>query len=125
MTAWREPVFGQEVGAVPAALRARLTNLASDIGTDLSRGVYYERMSVLVALAHLARREDPKSFDLQGPPTEEERQLGQLLGQAWHEGCSLEDTVAAANAPSEVLVAIGRRTIRRTGWLRRLGLPEG
>jgi hypothetical protein len=46
--------------------------------------------------------------------------LGTMLGQAFHEGCSLGDVTLAAKLPPDLVIAIGKRTIRRTKWLRRL-----
>ncbi len=49
-----------------------------------------------------------------------ERDLGRVLGQAFHQGCALADAALATGLPPDRLVAIGKRTIRGTKWLGRL-----
>jgi len=54
------------------------------------------------------------------PPAEAERELGFAFGQAFHKGCSLADVALATGLPPDQVVAIGKRTIRRTEWLNRI-----
>ena len=118
---WRSPVFGEKFHNVPAFLLPRLAEIATEVpDNDLGRRIYYERVSVLIALAGLAMRTDPASFQFAEPPTDAERRLGLVIGQAFNEGCSLADVTLAGRIPSDLVIAIGKRTIRRTGWLRRL-----
>jgi hypothetical protein len=118
---WRSPVFGEKFHNVPAFLLPRLAEMASEVpNSDLGRRIYYERASVLIALAGFAMRTDTASFRFAEPPTDAERRLGLVIGQAFHEGCSLADITLAARIPPDLVIAIGKRTIRRTGWLRRL-----
>jgi hypothetical protein len=64
-----------------------------------------------------ARRTDPASIRLDEPPAEAERDLGRVLGQAFHPGCSIADAALASGLPPDRVVAIGKRTIRGTKWL--------
>ena len=89
-------------------------------GTDLDHRIYYERVHALLAVAEVARTTNPAAFNLDEPPAGTERLFGSTLGQAFHQGCSLADVSFASRLPSERVVAIGKRTIRRTGWLKRL-----
>jgi hypothetical protein len=82
--------------------------------------IYYERVHCLLALASWARRADPASFRLDEPPTNAEHDLGRILGQAFHQGCSLADTALATGLPPDRVIAIGKRTIRRAKWLSRI-----
>jgi hypothetical protein len=59
-------------------------------------------------------------FRLDEPPSDAERRFGAVLGQAFHQGCSLADVAFAATLPADQIIAIGKRTIRRTKWLERL-----
>jgi hypothetical protein len=43
-----------------------------------------------------------------------------VIGQAFHQGWPLADVAFAARIPADLIVAIGKRTIRRKGWLTRL-----
>jgi hypothetical protein len=47
----------------------------------------------------------------------EDRDALRLPGR--HEGCSVADVAPAAGLPEELTVTIGKRTIKRTGWLKR------
>ncbi len=117
---WRSPVFGEKFYDVPAFLLPRLGEMATEVpDTHLGHRIYYERVHCLLALAGTARLTDPASFQLTEPPTDAERRLGSVLGQAFHQGCSLADVALATGLPSERVVAIGKRTIRRTKWLSR------
>jgi len=63
---------------------------------------------------------DLAAFNLDEPASDAERRFGFVLGQAFHQGCSLADVSFAARLPSERVIAIGKRTIRRTKRLERL-----
>lgn len=91
----------------------------------MGRHVYYERMHVLLAVAGLARMTDPAAFDLSDPPSDRERRFGAVLGQAFHQGCELDDIALAAELTPEQVIAVGKRTIRRTTWLKRLEPSPG
>jgi hypothetical protein len=82
--------------------------------------IYYEQLHCLVALAGVASTADPSKFTVNGQPSDFEMQLGSVLGQAFHQGCPLADIALAADLPEDLVVAIGKRTIRGTGWLKRL-----
>jgi hypothetical protein len=114
---WRDPVFDDRHTQVPAALASRLTDMADEI---VGRHIYYERMHVLLAVAGIARITQPTRFQLDNPPSDAERRLGAVLGQAFHQGCQLADIALAAGLSNDQVVAIGRRTIRRTGWLKHI-----
>ena len=143
---WRDPVFGDAHRNVPAGLAARLIDMADEIAADeniaeaianaeipgtpddlvvrrLRHGalprnlrIYYERMHALLAVASIARRTTPIGA-FEDDPTDAEKRLGSVLGQAFHQGCSLADVALAAGLPEEQTVAIGKRTIKRAGWL--------
>jgi hypothetical protein len=118
---WRSPVFRQKFSDVPAFLVPRFTEMAAEVpDTPTGRRIYYERVHGLLALASAARRTDPASFRLDEPPAEAERNLGRVLGQAFHQGCSIADAALATGLPPDRVVAIGTRTIRRTQWLTRV-----
>jgi hypothetical protein len=118
---WRSPAYrlrklrGGSFSNVPAFLLPRLAEMATEVpNTHLGRRIYYERVHCLIVLAYIARRTDPASFHLTELPTNAERDLGAALGQAFHQGCSLADIALATGLPPDRVVAIGRRTIRRT-----------
>ena len=147
---WRDPVFGDIHRNVPASLAARLAELADELTsgenvveavadarlpdvpeelgvTPLRIGalptsvrVFYERMHALLAVDAIARRTKPATFPLGNPPSEAEKRLGSVLGQAFHEGCPLADVALAAALPEQQVVAIGMRTIKRSAWLNHL-----
>jgi len=52
------------------------------------------------------------SIRFEAPPGEAERGLGRVLGQAFHQGCSIADAALATGLPPDQVVAIGKRTIR-------------
>ena len=114
---WRDPVFDEPHGRVPVGLAARLTEMADQTS---GRHIYYERMHALLALSSTARSTDPAQFEFDDAPTDDEKQLGSVIGQAFHRGCSLSDVALASGLAPEQVVAIGKRTIRRAGWLKRL-----
>jgi len=118
---WRSPVFREKFYNVPAFLIPRLAEMATEVpDTQLGHRIYYERAHCLIVLASIASRPDPASFRLDEPPTGAERRLGFALGQAFHQGCSLADVALATGLPADRVVAIGKRTIRRTKWLSRI-----
>ena len=112
---WRTPVFGIKLQRVPAFLLPRLAEMAAEVpDTDLGRRIYYERIHCLLVLSSVARNTDPAGFQLTEPPSGAERHLGEVLGQAFHQGCSLADIALATRLPPDRVIAIGKRTIRRT-----------
>jgi hypothetical protein len=118
---WREPVFNLKLRQVPAFLLPRLTEMAAEVAdARLARHIYYERIHCLLAVAGQASRPDPTTFRLAEPPSDAERRLGAIIGQAFHQGCSLADVALATRLPASLVVAIGKRTIRRTKWLSRI-----
>jgi hypothetical protein len=122
---WRSPVFREKFHNVPAFLLPRLTEMATEVpDTHAGRRIYYERVHCLVVLASIAKRTDPASFQLTESPTNHERDLGYALGQAFHQGCALADVALATGLPPNRVVAIGKRTIRRTEWLSRITDPD-
>jgi hypothetical protein len=121
---WRSPVFRERFYNVPAFLLPRLAEMASEVAAEVpdphtGLRIYYKRVSCLIVLASVARSTDPASFRLDEPPANAERDLGRALGQAFHQGCSLADIALATRLPPDRVVAIGKRTIRRTKWLSR------
>jgi hypothetical protein len=126
---WRSPVFREKFYDVPAFLLPRLAEMATEVAAEVrdphtGRRIYYERACCLIGLAYVSRRTDPASFRLDEPPANAERALGRVLGQAFHQGCSLADIALAAGLPPDRVVAIGKRTIRRTKWLSRIADPD-
>jgi hypothetical protein len=114
---WRDPIFNDRHRHVPAALASRLTDMADE---PIARHIYYERLHALLALASVASYTDSAAFPTDDPPSDAEKQLGAVLGQAFHQGCQLADVALATGLPPERVVEIGKRTIRRTKWLKRL-----
>ena len=146
---WHDPVFNDPHRDVAVSLAARLTGMADEItaGENVAEAVanarvpdapedlriaplrvgalptnvriFYERMHALLAVGAVARSARPATFPLEHPPSEAEKRFGSVLGQAFHQGCSLADVALAAALPEERVVAIGKRTIKRSGWLGR------
>ncbi len=144
---WRDPVFNNPYEHVPPRLAARLTEMAEDIMADenvaqaladdlipratgnlpvfpqhfsdlpASLSVYNERLQALVAVAAVAQTTDLANY---APPTDTKSHVGFVLGQAFHQGCSLADVAIAAELPAEHVIAIAKRTIPGTSWLERL-----
>lgn len=126
---WRSPVFREKFYDVPTFLLPRLAQMATEVAAQVpdpqtGRRTYYERACCLITAAHVARRTDTASFRLEEPPADAEQVLGRVLGQAFHQGCSLADIALATGLPPERVVAIGRRTIRRTKWLGQIADPD-
>jgi hypothetical protein len=118
---WRSPVFGEKFRNVPVFLLPRLSEMAGEVpDTPLGHRMYYERAYALLAVEAVSRSADPAVLGLDGPPSEAEKRLGRVLGQAFHQGLSLADVALAAQLPAGQVVAIGKRTIRGTKWLERL-----
>jgi hypothetical protein len=118
---WRLPIFGDKIRQVPAFLVPKLTEMANELpDTDLDRRIYYERVHALIAVASVARGKNRAGFDLGEPPSDGEKRFGAILGQAFHQGCSLADVSFAARLPPEHIIAVGKRTIRRSNWLKRI-----
>jgi hypothetical protein len=46
---------------------------------------------VLLAVEAIARRTDPAAIQLGSPPSDAEKHLGSVFGEAFHQGCSLAD----------------------------------
>ncbi len=141
---WRDPVFNNPYEHVPPRLVARLTEMAEDImadenvaqaladgripratgnvpmfpqpisGLPASLVVYNERLRALVAVAAIAESTDLANYD---PPADTKSHVGFVLGQAFHQSCSLADVAIAAQLPAEHLIAIAKRTIPGTSWL--------
>jgi hypothetical protein len=111
-------VFREKFYNVPAFLLPRLSELATEVsGADGGRGIYYARVQCLMKLASIANETDPASFQAAEPPTNAERDLGHAIGDAFYHGCSLQDIVLATGLPADQVVAVGKRTLRRTRWL--------
>lgn len=89
-------------------------------GTELDRRVYYERAHALLAVASVTRGKDRRGFNLDQPPSDGEKSFGAILGQAFQQGCCLADVAFAARLPPDHIIAVGKRTIRRTNWLKRI-----
>jgi hypothetical protein len=118
---WCDPLFNERHSDVPRPLAERLARMADEItARSIGRHVYYERLHALLALASIARHTDVGRFELEEPPSDPEKQLGASIGQAIHQGCTLADVVLATDLRPDQVVAIGKRTIRRTKWLDRL-----
>jgi hypothetical protein len=118
---WRDPVWNERYRRIPARLVPRLTEMATEVeNTFLGHRIYYERVHALLAVAGIAMLTDPAAAQVSGPPSEAEKRLGSAFGQAFHQGLSLADVALAAGLPADQVVAIGKRTIRRTSWLKRL-----
>jgi hypothetical protein len=122
---WRTPVFRIKLQRVPAFLLPRLAEMAAEVpDTDLGKRIYYERIHCLLVLASVARDTDPAAFRFTEPPNDDERHLGEVLGQAFHQGCTIADIALATRLPPDRVVTIGKRTIRRTKWLSRITDPK-
>ena len=114
-------MFGHKLPNVPAFLVPALSKMAAQLtDTPLGYRISYERAHALLVLASVARDTDPATFVLDEPPSPAEQELGFVIGQAFHQGWSLADVAFAAGIPADHIVAIGKRTIRRKGWLTRL-----
>ena len=118
---WRSPVFREKFYNVPAFLVPCLSELASEVSSaGGSRGTYYARVHCLMKLASSIKETDPASFQPTEPPTAAERDLGHAIGDALYHGCSLDDIALATGLSADQVVAVGKRTLRRTNWLSRI-----
>ena len=120
---WRDP-YGDYHRDFPADLAQRLEELPAEVATEfkdreIAGRVFYERFHVLLAVMH-ARDLNAASFDLDEPPSYAEKTFGMVIGQAFHQGCSLADVALFAGLPPDRVIAIGQRTIKRKKWLERL-----
>jgi hypothetical protein len=114
-------MFGHKLRNVPAVLVPALSDMAAQVAdAPLGYRISYERAHALLVLASVAKKADPAAFALGEAPSPAERQLGFVIGQAFHQGWSLADVAFAAGIPADQIVEIGKRTIRRKGWLERL-----
>ncbi len=121
LSRWRDPVWNERYEGVPARLVSRLTEMALEASAAaLGHHIFYERVHCLLVVASIAGRTDLAAIQFDEPPSGDEKLLGSVFGQAFHQGCSLADVAFAAELPAEQVVAIGKRTIRRTGWLKRI-----
>jgi hypothetical protein len=82
--------------------------------------IYYHRAQCLAVLARAAQRADVAAFRFAEPPSPAEQHLGIALSNAFYQECSLADIMLASGLSAEQVVAIGKRTIRRRKWLRKL-----
>jgi hypothetical protein len=147
---WRDPVFDDPHWHVPTSLAARLTEMAAELtaGVNVSEAIeaartpgaradrpvkqlrigslptgmrmFYDRMGSLLVLASIARSVDAATFAAEDPPSDAQQHFGSVIGQAFHEGCSLADVALATGLSEEEVVVIGKRTIKRRKWLQRL-----
>jgi hypothetical protein len=118
---WRLPVFGHKLQNVPAFLVPTLSRMATQLAdAPLGYRISYERAHALLVLASIARQAGPAAFALDQAPSSAERELGFAIGQAFHQDWPLADVAFAAGIPTDQVIAIGQRTIRRRGWLERL-----
>ncbi|MGZ4286626.1 MAG: hypothetical protein ACXVHB_21095 [Solirubrobacteraceae bacterium] len=115
----RDPVFSDAHRNVSVSLAARLTELADELtsGENVAEAFADARLAALLAVDAIARRTKPATFPLDNPPSEAEKRFGSVLGQAFHEGCPLADVALAAALPEKQVVAIGKRTSKRSAWL--------
>ena len=121
LSRWRDPVWNESYERVPARLVLRLTEMALEASaTAVGHRIFYERVHCLLVVASIAGRTDLAAIPSDQPPSDDERRLGNVFGQAFHQGCSLADVAFAADLQAQQVVAIGKRTIRRTGWLKRI-----
>jgi hypothetical protein len=146
MLEWRDPVFNNPYEHITPQLAARLTEIAEEImadntvaqaladgripratgnepvfpqrfsGLPASLVAYNERLRTLAAVATIANTIDLANYD---PPANGKSHVGFVLGQAFHQGCSLADVALAAGLPAEQVIAIAKRTIPGA-WLGQL-----
>jgi hypothetical protein len=113
--------IGHKLHNVPTFLVPVLSKMAVQVAdAPLGYRISYERAHALLVLASVARNTDPAAMALDEPPSPAERDLGFVIGQAFHQSWPLADVALASGIPAERIVAIGQRTIRRKNWLQRL-----
>jgi hypothetical protein len=78
------------------------------------------RKTALCWDSHTDRSRSPIGVSACEAPADAEREFERVLGQAFHQGCSITDGALATGLPPDRVVAVGRRTIRGTKWLRRI-----
>jgi hypothetical protein len=106
---------------VPVFLVPTLSKMAEQVpDSPLGYRISYERAHALLVLASVARTTDHAVLVFDERASAAERDLGFVIGQAFHQGWQLADVAFAAGIPADQVVVIGQRTIRRTGWLKRL-----
>jgi hypothetical protein len=116
---WTEPAIDVTFDDVTPVLRERLDALSrAHAAGRLPKHRLYEQVHALWVVERVVAEADPNGFDLDAPPGPAERRFGMALAQAMHEGLSLDDIGAVAGTDRERLIAVGKRTIRRTGWLK-------
>jgi hypothetical protein len=121
LSVWQAPVADVQIRYVPVFLLPRLAEMASEVpGTSLGRKVYCHQAQCLTLLASAARRADVAAFRLAEPLSLAEQVLGSALSSAFYQECSLADIMLASGLSAGQVVAIGKRTIRRRKWLRKL-----
>lgn len=122
---WRTPVFKTDLRQVPAcSLPPTGDDCRRDPGHRSGPPHLLRAGHCLLVLAHVARESSPGAFQFTEPPTDAERHLGAVLGQAFHQGCSLTGIALATGIPADRVVAIGKRTIRRSKWLSRIAADQ-
>ena len=82
-------------------------------GLPASLIAFNERLQALVAVAGVAQTTDLANYD---PPADTKSHVDFVLGQAFHQSCSLPDVAIAAELPAEHVLAIAKRTIPGTPW---------
>ena len=126
LSVWQTPVSNVQIWHVPVFLLPRLAEMATEVpGTSLGRKIYSRRAQCLAVLARSAQRTDLAAFRLAEPPSPAERHLGVALSHALNQECPLAHIMLASRLSAEQVVAIGKRTIRRRKWLRKLAELKG
>jgi hypothetical protein len=121
LSVWQTPVLDVEIRYVPVFLLPRLAEMAAEVpDTSLGRKIYCHRAQCLAVLARVAQRADAAAFRAAEPPSPAEQRVGSALSNAFYQECSLADIMLASGLSAEQVVAIGKRTIRRRKWLRKL-----
>ena len=94
---------------MPDEVRAELKD------PDLVNRVFYERFHTLLT-ARFVRRVDTAAFDMDAPPSDDEKRVGMIIGQSLHEGCSLDDVALATGLPPTAWSrSVGGRSSARNG----------
>jgi hypothetical protein len=147
MRQWRDPVFNNPYEHITPRLAARMTEIAEEImadktvaqaladgripratgnapvfpqhfsGLPTSLVAYNEQLRALAAVASIAHTTDLANYT---PPPDTKSHVGFVLGQAFHQGCTLADVALATGLPAEQVIAIAKRTIPGATWLDQL-----
>ena len=121
VSVWQAPVSGVEIRYVPVFLLPRLAEMAAEVpDTSLGRKIYRHQAHCLAGVAYAAQHADVTAFGLAEPLSPAEQHLGFALRTAFYQECSLADIMLASGLSAEQVIAIGKRTIRRRKWLRKL-----